>query len=657
MKKIITQNFNNAKRFYSVKEAAQLLQVSTNTLYKYLNIGEIGYKRIGQGRIKIPFGELLPYLPFQDTISDEKTVKSYTPQNIPQTYDNTYLPVQKNNVEERSLTITKSVGDIVFFRLFKVSFVIGLGLIYIFISGLNYFNHETADPILKLMVHILPYALILSGIFNLIGFIKYPYGLKWNTPIHIFQAIVIGVLSILSAVSKDYGIFIFTSAYLGLLIEHIIRGIKTGDSENTFLKAMAKYLLALTIIGGVVSIFGVGEHSSVYPGWSVVVSEGNIYPVGLIPAAILLIFFLNPNWEKRRTAYLLTLPLGVFLIYIGTVISRLFHFDISYLAFLCGIYTLFLGVWYFCDIEIKEKRTRYIFPTFLWVGLSAVLGVYAIKNYQDRQIFKTEIRLEKVSQEIINKVETMFSHQLPTIRAYVTSDETKKAVTANDHELAGEIVKVIYDKFEDVNRVVLYNEQGVAIGVYPRNSMIEGTNFSSRSYFSETKRTYRGTISPVFRGLTDRDIVIQTEPVFSDNLFAGMIGLAYSTSEINNIFDDFSSDNYGFYALDRNGKIVFSSYDLPEAVAAVDNSYRDDKEIVSKKYARMPDWTVYVSSSYDLAFREMSPICIIVSVGIAANAFFSIVLGFSMALDVRSDNFKKEDKAIKLQNGTLIGVT
>src|SRR3989344_2195405 len=53
------------KRYYSVKDAANLLGVSTNTIYTYLKEGKITSRRIGQGRFKIPYSQLAVYMELQ----------------------------------------------------------------------------------------------------------------------------------------------------------------------------------------------------------------------------------------------------------------------------------------------------------------------------------------------------------------------------------------------------------------------------------------------------------------------------------------------------------------------------------------------------------------------------------------------------------------
>jgi excisionase family DNA binding protein len=51
------------KRYYTVKEAANILGVSTNTIYKYLDEGDLRAKRIGKGRFKVLASSLTPYFP------------------------------------------------------------------------------------------------------------------------------------------------------------------------------------------------------------------------------------------------------------------------------------------------------------------------------------------------------------------------------------------------------------------------------------------------------------------------------------------------------------------------------------------------------------------------------------------------------------------
>lgn len=68
-------NEEKLKRFYTVKEAAHLLGVSTNTVYEHLNSGSLKGKRLNnRGRFKIPFSEIEPYLNTPQTAVDAQPV-------------------------------------------------------------------------------------------------------------------------------------------------------------------------------------------------------------------------------------------------------------------------------------------------------------------------------------------------------------------------------------------------------------------------------------------------------------------------------------------------------------------------------------------------------------------------------------------------------
>ncbi len=74
------------KRYYSVKEAAKIIGVSTNTIYKYLDEGSLKGRRLNsRGRFKIPFPEIAPYL------AEKETVKTY--QEVPSSPRGGGLPV------------------------------------------------------------------------------------------------------------------------------------------------------------------------------------------------------------------------------------------------------------------------------------------------------------------------------------------------------------------------------------------------------------------------------------------------------------------------------------------------------------------------------------------------------------------------------------
>lgn len=77
------------KNFYTVKEAAKLLGFSTNTIYTYLNNGDLTGRRLNsRGRFKIPFEQLEPFLNAKEDRANED-------QPVPQFETTTIKPANK----------------------------------------------------------------------------------------------------------------------------------------------------------------------------------------------------------------------------------------------------------------------------------------------------------------------------------------------------------------------------------------------------------------------------------------------------------------------------------------------------------------------------------------------------------------------------------
>lgn len=646
MKNLITQSLRKQKRFYGVKEAADALGVSTNTLYKYLNTGEMGFKRIGKGRIKIPLSELLPYLSLQNVDIFENGASQVL---------KTEHVVQKPDKEIDKLAIPEEMGDefigtdrrdIAFFRLFKVSFMIGLGLIYLYVHKIRLSPDVFAGEIMPVII---PVMLVFSGVISLVRFIKHPILENWNLEAHIFQAVSLGVLCYVAVVSKDYTLLAFIAAFFIVIVEHIVGGFKVGNIENTFSTRMLKYLLLLAIIGGTLLLLGFGNFSpDILEGLNISINT-TVYVIILFLVVIpFLIYLLNPNWKKNRIAYIFILPGGVVLFYLAYILTIDSYCDVAYISYLTGIYLIFLSIWKNLDLKIKYVNMMFLFPLFIWIGLSIVLGLYAINYYQEKQIYKVEMRLETVTQKTIAHIEKLFNRDRPVLTSYASDEGTKTAVTSGDRQSSAEIAKSVYEKAENISRVVIYDSEGIALGVYPRNSMIEGTNFSSREYFYLTKKDYRRYISPVFQGLTGDMVIIQTEPVFYNNIFAGMLGISYKISDISDNIKDVVGEEFEFYAIDQNGRYALSSNEnLLGLEADQEIGVADERMVVAQKSISSPVWNITVVSSYRAFFNEVSQVNIIVAIAIIVNSLIGIGLGLILAAKERDvKSFYPHSKSI-----------
>jgi excisionase family DNA binding protein len=104
------------EKFYSVKEVAKALGVSTNTVYKYVNEKKLRFARIGRGRFKIPSSELSPFLFRRPSDTKDAFFPGSTGRRL-------------------GTCITPNHNDAHFYHIFEGLLLFGLGLIHILTKG------------------------------------------------------------------------------------------------------------------------------------------------------------------------------------------------------------------------------------------------------------------------------------------------------------------------------------------------------------------------------------------------------------------------------------------------------------------------------------------------------------------------------------------
>lgn len=222
------------KRYYSVIEAANVLGVSTNTIYKYLKEGKVKSRRIGKGRIKIPAVELAPYIEpsqikdinlqenTQQNIDDVQTLQTQKEVPISEDQESTQ---EKQDIE--SYEIFSGQRDLIFFRIFKSVAFLGLGLIYL-ISSQSLFNFSGSflEEIGQILVSSLPFVLIGVGLFNFAEVVRPQKYEKFHILVDALSLFVLAYFSFIAFSSKEYGLLVFTLAFAGIAAGHLIKGTK-----------------------------------------------------------------------------------------------------------------------------------------------------------------------------------------------------------------------------------------------------------------------------------------------------------------------------------------------------------------------------------------------------------------------------------------------
>jgi hypothetical protein len=241
----------------------------------------------------------------------------------------------------------------------------------------------------------------------------------------------------------------------------------------------------------------------------------------------------------------------------------------------------------------------------------------------------------------INKFKSQLDDTSSLLVSYAGNPSTVSIIGQSDSETAIAKAKEIFDKSTIARRVLIYNADGYAVGVYPRETLSQGTNFSSREYFQETKNSYKGIVSAVFSAVNGNKAIMITEPVFKDNLFYGMIGLSLDLAKISTGLQSGFGDGYFVHVTDRTGEYAFGSRpeDIGKKASQLDylvynkkdQNVNNDLKVYQEKTID-PDFTFYLQTPADSLASSSSTINLLLSVFVIINSAFSIFAGIALVL-------------------------
>jgi hypothetical protein len=138
-----------------------------------------------------------------------------------------------------------------------------------------------------------------------------------------------------------------------------------------------------------------------------------------------------------------------------------------------------------------SKKSPLLIAAFVWGFGLDFLGLISIKVIQEKA---KEQKAEKMMQDaasIATNIDTIFAGNASLMRSVIQKSPILDVVARRDIENAIDLARQVYDGGLYIRGGNILNREGVNVGNYPRNSMVIGTNFSSRDYFIDTKRSSR----------------------------------------------------------------------------------------------------------------------------------------------------------------------
>lgn len=609
------------KRFFTVKEAAESLGFSTNTVYKYLDEGKLKSKRIGKGRFKIPYEQLEPFL------SVPEKVEQFVSEKVQGDKISEAIEAIKE-VNSEFKGIAPGNNDFIFFRLFVGIVILGGGLIHLFwLNGL--YPHT---PIVRILYS---FGLISAGLLVLITSIFWKKSKTFNVWGHTLSLIMLLGAIVISLLLKNYQTTIAFVALLLVLVSHLARGYENCCKHSTFYRDFVFYTL-LAALGFLILAFIAPDSISFSQISQFTTLQKAIFTTGwmlfmIFPAIYLL-------WAKvKNPKILFTWVLAAFvtslIVAIGASIRN--EWDISFGAFIYSIFAGFLLWWSTAGSQIDEKEFHLVIISFFWVALVTFFGLFSIQIYQKKQAEVVSSRMQARLSEIVKDIDYLFTQPEGIINTEIKKGEIANVILRGNEEEAISLARTIFDKFPDpLDSILILDSQGKVLGVYPRNSLVQGGNFSSREYFQLPKKSLRPYISNVFRAVIEIDMVALGVPVFNNNQFAGVVAAGYDLEAISQRYQNLGSGG-ALYAYDENRRYTLNidSQKIGQEVGSKIPNETSIKNNILRVFdwAAKPRWTVYIERDLQWFFRDALSVNIIISSVIVLNAAFSLAAGFVLA--------------------------
>ena len=542
---------------YTVKQVAQILGYSTNSIYTFLKEKRIKGVRVGRGRFRIPQFELDRLL---------LTTKSGSPlPQLPIGYSQLTAPVgpsvAPSGVVEPVVPVSFSVPKVEVPSLFD--WFVGIGSI---VLGLAMFlfsktNEEYAIEQFIAWMPAIRTALIAGGFGLLLTDIVGRKFTGWHRLFH--GALIVsftGYAFILGQIGDLEGVIIYGSVAAMLLVTFFVGfGGIAGFSSYVILLLIlipGASILSPTnsSIIDILSIFSAPPHILVGM-WFIAVSviavllwlgyqrRRNIFWIGMIGASALLILlamhYAHNLWWGRTLFMLIT-----------------------------AVFSLFVPVWQ--SLTFSHKRDR----AFIFTSFGSLLVLYMVAVGALR-VMQTNI-IDYASRELQNKlvygkqlVKSTISGAHTALSSGATNPLLLPAFEQGDEKTLTDLTKAFFEGNTVMRRIVMVSTNGDVLTSYPYSTAASAETYGERDYFLQALTGKKSVISDQYESQSDtarRKSILVSVPVLDKNgdvagIIIGSVDLETLGNKLQQIASGMTKEY--FTVVDRTGKrVIHQDYSL-----------------------------------------------------------------------------------------------
>jgi len=503
---------------YTVKQVAEILGYSTNSIYTFLKAKRIKGVRVGKGRFRIPQSELDRLLLVSKKGS--ANISSAVIQPTPPTVTVPAIGVA-DAVGGSIITETKLLGFIhlgtlnIFDWFIGVSAMISGIALFLFNTSLDKFGVTANAPGLNAIRIIL----IGCGLGILATNITGHTHRIWHKLFHI----LLGIGGIVMT-----AVFVANGEIDGAMTYGIL-ALLTIAATFIHVGGAAWVCIFMSLLSPVVPLtfLFMQSHEALAGTLSMVPFTT---PVAIAAASVLtIIFWCSIWWGYFRSK-------GVF--WITTWLAAIGYFSIafwyanssywsrSFLFLIIGMTSLFLYPWE--ELVAARSRKADIFALGVFGGVFAVLlaGLAAVFLMQTNSVATVERENAYKAAYAKNSFETTILGIQDALLAAADNQSFVAGVVKGDLTVINNTERIIYESNNAIRRIVLLDGSGMGVNLYPEGTFGQ-RDLSFRDYFKTARDTGKPTVSNIIEANTDnsRRLVISVAvPLFdAKKVFVGVL--------------------------------------------------------------------------------------------------------------------------------------
>jgi len=526
---------------YTVKEVADILGYSTNSIYTFLKEKRIKGVRVGRGRFRVPEEELARVLHLS-----KKTFTASLAGEQPQTAEKqpvTVLPVFWSAKESSFNLFDWFVGgsamlvaatSFIFCEPIShwnyqwiVMWLIPLRLIFLLCGAgvlfADFTNAKRAKPWRKIFLFLLAVG------FSCCAFFHYFSGTMELTALYGVLVLTI-ILHLLFNLSETAGL-----ATLGLLIGAATPVVVLLWPESIWLPLAAKLDQVARL--GLALIWSMGWIELIYLAWI----WGQFHP--------------------KRSSVISGL-LSALMVGLAIYHASYLHWSSAALVLLAGVMFLVLPFWY--RLKVLSRRDRpFIFGAYLGVLVVFLLSLVIVWGLQQsRQKYAEKELLNKIQygQKVV--VDTIASDRR-ALESLAANPAFVSALTEKKLDLLAGLSRSIFEGGRTFQAINILNKEGDLLLNYPLGTVFTVTNFAFRDYFIQAVNTRKSYLTDVIelKAIDRKKVMVISTPVIDSKkeivgVLAGIIDIQALVLELDKIGNAANRESFGL--TDKAGQWIVS---------------------------------------------------------------------------------------------------